>query len=281
MYGIDYLTSRRVSPLNKPHFEAMYTKSHRVEPNVQVLLPDNQLRSHLWTYSASCRQLHQMQQQQQQAQNVQMNTAALASQANSHMNSIPQHPLQSIAFPGRKQSPPAFLELADSAVRLGANMPDISAHVKLKCLEHKRQRLLQRKMFEDQILSAQRPFLRLSVLEDKVHVAYASATHSVVQGGCVLYGLSQTLNRQDDNINFKIIMLHSNDAFSFDPCTPRPSSVSPTTPVGPPSPPAIPHPHLPLRVHKRLPLSTGIFAPAHNACWSPSILVYLTFQHYQ
>lgn len=39
----------------------------------------------------------QQQQQQQQAQNVQMNTAAVASQANSH---IPQHALQSIGFPG-------------------------------------------------------------------------------------------------------------------------------------------------------------------------------------
>ncbi|KAG2345019.1 hypothetical protein BDR05DRAFT_144470 [Suillus weaverae] len=46
----------------------------------------------------------QQQQQQQQAQNVQMNTAAVASQANSHMNSIPQHPLQSIAFPGNMMS---------------------------------------------------------------------------------------------------------------------------------------------------------------------------------
>ncbi|KAG7090722.1 hypothetical protein E1B28_009814 [Marasmius oreades] len=51
----------------------------------------------------------------------------------------------------RKQSPPAFLDLADSAARLGSNMSDISARVELKRLEHERQRLLQRKMFEDQM----------------------------------------------------------------------------------------------------------------------------------
>ncbi|OAX43650.1 ARM repeat-containing protein [Rhizopogon vinicolor AM-OR11-026] len=51
----------------------------------------------------------------------------------------------------RKQSPPAFLDLADSAARLGTNMPDMSARVELKRLEHERQRLLQRKMFEDQM----------------------------------------------------------------------------------------------------------------------------------
>ncbi|KAG1874193.1 ARM repeat-containing protein [Suillus tomentosus] len=52
---------------------------------------------------------------------------------------------------GRKQSPPAFLDLADSAARLGTNMPDMSARIELKRLEHERQRLLQRKMFEDQM----------------------------------------------------------------------------------------------------------------------------------
>ncbi|KAJ7830916.1 ARM repeat-containing protein [Mycena olivaceomarginata] len=40
----------------------------------------------------------------------------------------------------RKQSPPAFLDLADSAARLGSNLPDMSPR-----LEHERQRLLQRK----------------------------------------------------------------------------------------------------------------------------------------
>lgn len=87
----------------------------------------------------------------------------------------------------RKKSPPAFLDLADSvsrrrpsgrhstltrffkAARLGSNMPDMSAvgvfltcllfspankpnqRVELKRLEHERQRLLQRKLFEDQM----------------------------------------------------------------------------------------------------------------------------------
>ncbi|KZT22110.1 ARM repeat-containing protein [Neolentinus lepideus HHB14362 ss-1] len=51
----------------------------------------------------------------------------------------------------RKQSPPAFLDLADSAARLGTNMPDISARVELKRMEHERQRLIQRKIFEDQM----------------------------------------------------------------------------------------------------------------------------------
>lgn len=45
-------------------------------------------------------QQQQQQQQQQQAQNVQMSTAAVASQANSHMNSIPQH----LAFSGNMMS---------------------------------------------------------------------------------------------------------------------------------------------------------------------------------
>ncbi|KAF8167867.1 pumilio-family RNA binding protein [Crassisporium funariophilum] len=52
---------------------------------------------------------------------------------------------------GRKNSPPAFLDLADSAARLGSNMPDMSARVELKRLEHERQRLIQRKLFEDQM----------------------------------------------------------------------------------------------------------------------------------
>ncbi|KAI5115762.1 hypothetical protein M0805_001204 [Coniferiporia weirii] len=51
----------------------------------------------------------------------------------------------------RKQSPPAFLDLADSAARLGTNMPDISARVELKRMEHERQRAIQRKMFEEQM----------------------------------------------------------------------------------------------------------------------------------
>ncbi|CAA7271426.1 unnamed protein product [Cyclocybe aegerita] len=51
----------------------------------------------------------------------------------------------------RKNSPPAFLDLADSAARLGSNLPDMSARVELKRMEHQRQRLIQRKHFEDQM----------------------------------------------------------------------------------------------------------------------------------
>ncbi|THG99421.1 hypothetical protein EW026_g2926 [Hermanssonia centrifuga] len=50
----------------------------------------------------------------------------------------------------RKQSPPAFLDLADSAARYGNNMSDVSVRM-LKKMEHERQRVLQRKMFEDQM----------------------------------------------------------------------------------------------------------------------------------
>ncbi|KAH8120673.1 ARM repeat-containing protein [Phellopilus nigrolimitatus] len=60
-------------------------------------------------------------------------------------------PTDSRASDERKQSPPAFLDLADSAARLGTNMPDISARVELKRMEHERQRLIQRKIFEDQM----------------------------------------------------------------------------------------------------------------------------------
>ncbi|OSX67883.1 hypothetical protein POSPLADRAFT_1043068 [Postia placenta MAD-698-R-SB12] len=50
----------------------------------------------------------------------------------------------------RKQSPPAFLDLADSAARYGSNIPDISVRT-MKRMEHERQRALQRKLFEDQM----------------------------------------------------------------------------------------------------------------------------------
>ncbi|GJJ13948.1 hypothetical protein Clacol_008205 [Clathrus columnatus] len=56
---------------------------------------------------------------------------------------------------GRKQSPPAFLDLADSAARLGTNMPDMSARVELKRMEkrmeHERQRMMHRQLFEEQM----------------------------------------------------------------------------------------------------------------------------------
>ncbi|KAJ3997910.1 ARM repeat-containing protein [Lentinula boryana] len=66
---------------------------------------------------------------------------------------MPTSPTDNTTSPSddRKHSPPAFLDLADSAARLGSNMPDILARVELKRLEHERQRVLQRKMFEDQM----------------------------------------------------------------------------------------------------------------------------------
>ncbi|KAJ3843525.1 ARM repeat-containing protein [Lentinula raphanica] len=66
---------------------------------------------------------------------------------------MPTSPTDNSTSPSddRKHSPPAFLDLADSAARLGSNMPDMSARVELKRLEHERQRVLQRKMFEDQM----------------------------------------------------------------------------------------------------------------------------------
>lgn len=50
----------------------------------------------------------------------------------------------------RKQSPPAFLDLADSAARHGNNINDVTVRT-LKKMEHERQRALQRAMFEDQM----------------------------------------------------------------------------------------------------------------------------------
>ncbi|KDQ17685.1 hypothetical protein BOTBODRAFT_105442 [Botryobasidium botryosum FD-172 SS1] len=51
----------------------------------------------------------------------------------------------------KKLSPPAFLDLADSAARLSSNLPDINSRIEQKRLEHERQRNLQRKMFEEQM----------------------------------------------------------------------------------------------------------------------------------
>ncbi|KAG1834163.1 hypothetical protein EV424DRAFT_1607056 [Suillus variegatus] len=94
---------------------------------------------------------------------------------------------------GRKQSPPAFLDLADSAARLGTNMPDMSARIELKRLEHERQRLLQRKMFEDQmraleqqqaqeLLSSRRPLPppRVNAVLNGDNLVRAALSHSSV-----------------------------------------------------------------------------------------------------
>ncbi|KAF8973836.1 armadillo-type protein [Flammula alnicola] len=46
---------------------------------------------------------------------------------------------------------PAHTHSTFKAARLGSNLPDMSARVELKRIEHERQRLLQRKLFEDQM----------------------------------------------------------------------------------------------------------------------------------
>ncbi|CAE6518227.1 unnamed protein product [Rhizoctonia solani] len=51
----------------------------------------------------------------------------------------------------RNRSPPAFLDLANSAARQGANLPDVNSRIEQKRMEHERQRLQQRKMFEEQM----------------------------------------------------------------------------------------------------------------------------------
>ncbi|KAF8139838.1 ARM repeat-containing protein [Boletus edulis] len=82
------------------------------------------------------------------------------------------------ASDGRKQSPPAFLDLADSAARLGTNMPDISARLELRRLEHERQRIIQRKLFEEQmwVLEQQQAQELLTIPYDSVGLAVSAPT---------------------------------------------------------------------------------------------------------
>ncbi|EJF58468.1 ARM repeat-containing protein [Dichomitus squalens] len=78
----------------------------------------------------------------------------------------------------RIQSPPAFLDLADSAARLGGNISDVSAR-SLKRMEHERQRALQRKMFEDQmrVLEQQQARELLNIpIEAPQHLAVSAPT---------------------------------------------------------------------------------------------------------
>ncbi|RPD58447.1 ARM repeat-containing protein [Lentinus tigrinus ALCF2SS1-6] len=79
----------------------------------------------------------------------------------------------------RIQSPPAFLDLADSAARLGGNMSDVTAQRAIKRMEHERQRALQRKMFEDQMRALEQQQARelLSIpLEASQHLAVSAPT---------------------------------------------------------------------------------------------------------
>ncbi|KAF8531037.1 armadillo-type protein [Gautieria morchelliformis] len=81
----------------------------------------------------------------------------------------------------RTQSPPAFLDLADSAARLGTNMPDMSARVELKRMEHERQRAIQRKLFEDQMraLEQQQAAELLSLPVDPNEVTSPNGLHNL------------------------------------------------------------------------------------------------------
>ncbi|KAF8525221.1 ARM repeat-containing protein [Hysterangium stoloniferum] len=81
---------------------------------------------------------------------------------------------------GRKQSPPAFLDLADSAARLGTNMPDMSALKRMeKRMEHERQRAIQRQLFEEQMkaLEQQQAAELLSIPVDPNDVTSSSGIH--------------------------------------------------------------------------------------------------------
>ncbi|KAG8931701.1 hypothetical protein FRC02_002352 [Tulasnella sp. 418] len=64
-------------------------------------------------------------------------------------------------------SPPAFLDLADSAARLGSNLPDINARIELKRLEHERQRAAQLLQFEEQMRALEQK--QRQELEEAVH----------------------------------------------------------------------------------------------------------------
>ncbi|KAG6372141.1 hypothetical protein JVT61DRAFT_7929 [Boletus reticuloceps] len=79
---------------------------------------------------------------------------------------------------GRKQSPPAFLDLADSAARLGTNMPDISACLELRRLEHEHQRIIQRKLFKEQmwVLEQHQAQELLTIPYDSVGLAISAPT---------------------------------------------------------------------------------------------------------
>ncbi|QRV76152.1 Pumilio-family RNA binding repeat [Ceratobasidium sp. AG-Ba] len=64
---------------------------------------------------------------------------------------LEQHGANNGASSERNRSPPAFLDLANSVARQGANLPDVNSRIEQKRLEHERQRLQQRKMFEEQM----------------------------------------------------------------------------------------------------------------------------------
>ncbi|KAL6300297.1 ARM repeat-containing protein [Sparassis latifolia] len=78
----------------------------------------------------------------------------------------------------KKQAPPAFLDLADSAARYGSNIPDVTART-MKRMEHERQRALQRRMFEDQMRALEQKQARelLTIpLDPNQHLAVSAPT---------------------------------------------------------------------------------------------------------
>ncbi|KAI0651425.1 ARM repeat-containing protein [Trametes meyenii] len=77
----------------------------------------------------------------------------------------------------RIQSPPAFLDLADSAARLGGNIQDMTAQRTLKRMEHERQRAIQRKLFEDQMRALEQQQAReLLSIPLEQHLAVSAPT---------------------------------------------------------------------------------------------------------
>ncbi|KAI0825240.1 ARM repeat-containing protein [Trametes gibbosa] len=77
----------------------------------------------------------------------------------------------------RIQSPPAFLDLADSAARLGGNIQDLTAQRALKRMEHERQRAIQRRMFEDQMRALEQQQAReLLTIPIEQHLAVSAPT---------------------------------------------------------------------------------------------------------
>ncbi|EJD55254.1 ARM repeat-containing protein [Auricularia subglabra TFB-10046 SS5] len=83
-------------------------------------------------------------------------------------------------YSDRGMTPPAFLDLADSAARLGSNLPDVAARIELKRLEHERQKQFHRKNFEEQMrmLEAKQALEERQLLT--ANVANDAASHAAV-----------------------------------------------------------------------------------------------------
>ncbi|KAI0078486.1 ARM repeat-containing protein [Panus rudis PR-1116 ss-1] len=100
----------------------------------------------------------------------------------------------------RKHSPPAFLDLADSAARYGNNAADVTVRA-MKRIEHERQRAMQRKIFEDQMraLEHRQEQELLGIPLDTQHLAVSAPTtpprvNAVLNGGELSPGLAASLS---------------------------------------------------------------------------------------